>query len=803
MKSYLTQIQETMKLQFLFYASLLALNLSAAEPTQTIRGSVTDKLTQIPLPGANITLIHTDPVTGTITDLDGRFELKGIPIGRVSIRVTYVGYHPVEYKNLLLYAGKEMVLQVMLEEKIIAGEEVTVAARKKSESINKMASVSARTFSVAETERYAGARNDVARMASNYAGVANTDDSRNDIIIRGNSPTGLLWRFEGVDIPNPNHFGATGTTGGPVSMLNNTLLANSDFLTGAFPAEYGNALAGVFDIRMRSGNKHKHEFLGQVGFNGFEAGAEGPISKENQSSYLINYRYSTFALFDDIGMISGTTGIPNYQDLSFKIDMPKSPVGQLSLFGLVGNSNIEIWDSKLDSAENSEDLYSAGNQDLTNKSRMGVVGLNHRKIINSTTYTSLTLAATHHYYAVIIDSLTNYNGDLFPLYRNNFVQEKLYGRFFVNKKINRQLNFKTGLNLQRKNFTLVDSMFNYNFDAFSLLTNSEGHFWLIQPWIQGQYNATENLTFNAGIHYQHLFMNNSYSLEPRMGMRWSINNRNIVSLGYGLHSQLPPITFYFNLHRNEDGSYTKTNSNLDFSKSHHLVGGYEYLINDFTRIKTELYAQYLFDIPVAANESSAYSSLNEGANFFVASPDFLTNSGTGINYGSEITLEQFLNKGFYYLFTASLFDSKYHGSNEIEFNTAFSSNYIANLLMGKAFYFNNNSSLAIDVKGIISGGKRYTPYTIMYNEEDEIYYRDYDESSVFAEKFKDYIRADFKISYNMNSKKRNLTQQYSIEITNLLNRQNIFMEDFDKFTGETKFIYQLPFMLIPQYRITF
>jgi hypothetical protein len=143
-------------------------------------------------------------------------------------------------------------------------------------------------------------------MASNFAGVSGANDARNDIIIRGNSPSGLLWQLEGLNIPNPNHFGSLSSTGGPVSMLNNNVLDKSDFMTSAFPAQYGNALSGVFDLSLRNGNNEKYEFLGQVGFNGFELGAEGPFSKNSKSSFLINYRYSTLALFQQIGINFGT-----------------------------------------------------------------------------------------------------------------------------------------------------------------------------------------------------------------------------------------------------------------------------------------------------------------------------------------------------------------------------------------------------------------------------------------------------------------------------------------------------------------
>ena len=123
-------------------------------------------------------------------------------------------------------------------------------------------------------------------MAANYAGVSGTNDSRNDIIIRGNSPIGILWRLNGIDIPNPNHFGNAGTTGGPISILNNNTLGNSDFITGAFAADYGNATSGVFDLKMREGNNEKKEFTAQIGFNGFELGAEGPFSKKEFSEYF-------------------------------------------------------------------------------------------------------------------------------------------------------------------------------------------------------------------------------------------------------------------------------------------------------------------------------------------------------------------------------------------------------------------------------------------------------------------------------------------------------------------------------------
>ncbi|GAG13922.1 unnamed protein product, partial [marine sediment metagenome] len=270
-------------------------------------------------------------ITWGTTDLEGYYRIENVPVGRYTVIVSILGYRQQVIPNIIVNSGKEVILHFEMEESVETMGEVVITAGRKTETINEMTSVSARTFAVEETERYAGSRGDPARMASNFAGVQGANDSSNDIVIRGNSPLGILWRFDGVNIPNPNHFGVSGTTGGPVGILNNKVLSNSDFMTGAFPAEYGNTIAGVFDLRMRHGNNEKHEFSAQFGFLGTEIMAEGPISKENRSSYLFTYRYSTLAIFHLLGVNIGTDAVPKYQDMSFKLFFPTKNSGVFSL----------------------------------------------------------------------------------------------------------------------------------------------------------------------------------------------------------------------------------------------------------------------------------------------------------------------------------------------------------------------------------------------------------------------------------------------------------------------------------------
>ena len=300
-----------------------------------------------------------------------------------------------------------------------------------------MATVSSRVFSTEEANRYAGSRGDPARMAANFAVVSGANDSRNDIIVRGNSPLGILWRLNGLDIPNPSHFGSMGSSGGPISILNNNTLDNSDFMTGAFPADYGNATAGVFDLKMRSGNNEKYEFLGMMGFNGFELGAEGPLNKKKKNgSFLINYRYSTLSIFKAIGLDFGTgSAVPQYQDVTFKVDLPTKKAGKFSIWGIGGLSYAELLQSQ-QSKDN--DLYGYSGRDSYFRSNVGASGISHTYLINSSSYIKSNLGLSGQFNYIRVDRIdTSYTPvSIRPEYRNTSYTTKYSFNTTYNKKFN-------------------------------------------------------------------------------------------------------------------------------------------------------------------------------------------------------------------------------------------------------------------------------------------------------------------------------------------------------------------------------
>jgi hypothetical protein len=781
--------------------------LRAQNLTQTIRGTVVEKTTGNPIPGANIVIANSDPLIGTSTDENGKFRLEKVNIGRLELKISFIGYADVVLSDLNLSTSKELVLTVEMEEGVESVKEVVViASQEKTMPLNKMASISARAFTVEETERYAGARDDVGRMASNFAGVVGNNDARNDIVIRGNTPSGLLWRLDGIDIPNPNHFAAFGTTGGPISMLKNSMLSNSDFLTSAFPAEYGNAIAGVFDLRMRNGNNEHHEYMAQFGFNGLELGAEGPISKKNESSYVIDYSYSSLDLFNNLNIQFGTgSAIPKYQDMSFKVNLPKTKLGHLTLFGLGGISNIALLDSKRDSTK--VDFYGSEGWDITNYSTTGVIGASDYFNINSTTNAKITLAATYHDFRVEKDSVVPPPSlEKVPYERSDFTEEDYIASFVVNKKLSAHHDFKIGATLTLPSYDLYDSLYDGSTNKFKHVVQHKGMTCLFQPYIQWQYKILDNLILNPGIHYQYLFYNKSGSLEPRIGLKWYFASSQSISLGFGMHSQMVPINVFYTQVQLPDGTYQKTNDQLGFLHSYHYVIGYDWNISKFMRFKTEAYYQKITHAPVGINSSSDFSVLNLGANFELWSPDTLIGSGTGENYGLEFTLEHFIHKGMYFLFTSSLYDSKYKGSDNVQRNTVFNGNYALNLLAGKEFIFKmkegkrRQKSILFNLKTTYAGGQRYTPIDLEKSNANRT--KTYESNSAFSEQFPPYSRTDLKISFKMNGKKT--TVEWALDITNIFNQKNVYTQYFNYYKNpQIYYTYQLGRIIMLQYKITF
>ena len=784
----------TQSRMLLFGMLMIMSGFVQAQPVQTFRGRVVDAYTGLPLPGATILIPETNPLQGTITDADGNFRMDNLPLGRININVSMMGYQPASLRNLLLVSGRELVIDIRLEEQVYLLQDVVVRPElRKDQPVNEMALVSARSFTIEETERYAGSLGDPSRMAANFAGVSSASDQRNDIIIRGNTPLGLLWRLEGVEIPNPNHFGSLGSTGGPISMLNNNLLDNSDFYTGAFPAEFGNALAGAFDLRMRNGNNQRHEYMGQMGFNGFELGAEGPLGTNSQASYLANFRYSTLELLHAMGMNFGTgAAIPKYKDLSFKLNIPLKR-GRLSVFGMGGNNSIAMLDSRGDEAQ-----YGFSGNDLYNNNRMGVAGITHVRYFDANTRFTTTLSVSalegfsKLYEIIYSDGLPQFEETL------SEVKYSLSGKYSRRYSARNYLN--AGISADLYNTRYIGQELNRSLGSYLSYLNTTGSLASGRAFMEWRHRFSDELSVSPGLHASFLFLNNSHAIEPRLGLKWEFRPGQSLNLGAGLHSQMQMRAVYFSQRLVDTLAmrYQTTNRDLDLTRSLHLVLGYDLLLGQGHRLKAETYYQKLYKVPVAWRQPQ-FSLLSQGGAFSFMLFDNMENLGTGENKGVELTLEKFLHKGFYYLLTASVFDSGYRGFDGVWRNSAFNNNYIFNLLGGYEWKLGKRSMLSADVKTVYAGGNRYLPIDVEASSRHNATRYHWDRA--FENRLPDYFRLNARITFRRNGKK--LSQEWALDLQNLTNHQNIFTHNWNKDTRQISTSYQMGFMPMVTYRIYF
>jgi hypothetical protein len=626
-------------LVLIFTLGLLPNLLLSQTITQTIKGKVTDAEIRIPLPGATIMIVGSDPLIGTSTDMDGNFRLEKVPLGRYNIKISYTGYESYIVSELVVGSGKEVVIDAKLKESLVNLTEVEISAvLDKKEPLNSMFIISSRQINMEEARRFAGAFDDPARLVTSYAGVAAGNMNSNGIVVRGNAPKGLLWRLEGLEIANPKHFANLSTFGGGgISSLSAQMIDNSDIYTAAFPAEYGNALSGVFDLKLRSGNQDKREHTFQAGITGIDLSSEGPYRKGKPATYLFNYRYSTFGLIKPI--LPDNAGLITYQDFSFKTEFQAKRAGVLSLWGIgsTDQSGSEV------EKEPEEWEYEEDRIDEDARTSMGAIGLTHKLILGKKSLLNSSLAISGSGLK-LEESIMDFDKQLYPTenIKNTVWNYSLSS--YLNHKFSAKHTNRSGITLNVLNYEMLIQNAAVFKEEMTTTTDDAGRSELIQAYSQSRFDLNEKLTLNAGFHVQYFTLNDHYSIEPRIGVRYGFAPGQFLSFGYGLHSRLEMLFIYLGQQETESG-IIRPNTGLDFSKSHHLVVGYDRSIGDQMNFRAELYYQDLFQIPVETGTS--FSMINVENNWFINQK--LTNDGTGTNYGLDLTLERFMSRGYYFV----------------------------------------------------------------------------------------------------------------------------------------------------------
>ncbi len=788
---------QKMKLTAILIA-LFSLSAFCQQLTQTVRGKIVNTDSELPLIGATVLITDPDPhlQIGTTTDINGNFRLENIPIGRITLQVAYLGFENKTISNIVVNSGKEVVLNIGMQESLLKLNEVVVNGNKiKGEALNEMAMISARSISAEETNRYAGGFNDPSRIMSNFAGVTATQDGSNDIIIRGNSPKYVQWRLEGVQITNPNHFADPSAASGSVSTLNNNLLATSDFYTGAFSPEYGDVLSGVYDVKLRAGNNEKFESVFGLGVMGIDWTLEGPFKKGYGGSFIANYRYSAAGLMSDLGLVD-IDGDISFQDAAFKVVLPTKKAGVFSFFGLGGLSSFffkditpELWETPGDNAMRAEI-----SEDFDKRAYLMNYGLNHTLPINDNSFLKTTLAFSSEGIAddIFENSLLKIYDDEGAFLRDSILSTRLNFKGDLQKSSYRaavtyhnKINAKNKIQIGSK-FALIaldNHQSNLQADATSrtTLVDFNEDISSIRNFISWKHRFNEDLTLVAGLHNMNVLFNNKSTFEPRIAFNWKLDNTSSLQAGYGKHSNMESVHHYFAQVEQEDGTIIEPNKDLDLLKAHHFVLGYEKRFGKHMRAKVELYYQDLYNLPVENNDTSFFTTINEGLDFKYVD---LINRGTGKNYGLEITLEKFFHNNYYYLINASLYDSKYQTLEGVTRNTQFNGNYLVNVLFGKEFtHFGKkeNQTLGLNAKVFFGGGRKIIPLlrdaagNLAVDPENNQFW---DYQKAYDYKLEDVYNITVSASYKWNKPKA--THELFLNLDNVTNTKGKISEFYDE-----------------------
>lgn len=770
--------------------TLLSTQLQAQQPANVLRGTIIDQILQQPVTNATVTIYETEK--SVVSDDNGYFRFNNVPLGTYRLVISHTGFEDRVMEGIIINAGKETVVQVPLITKVKMETAVVVKSKsRRNLPNNDMSLVSARAFTVEETQKYAAAVNDPLRMAMAFPGVMAVDDGNNQIIIRGNSPSGMLWRMEGMDIPNPNHFGNAGATGGGISILSSQLLSNSDFVTGAFAAEYGNALSGVFDLKLRKGNNEKREYTVQAGILGLNVAAEGPFSKNYKGSYLINYRYSTLNLLNKLGITPGE-GSTNFQDLSYHISLPASRAGTFSLFGFGGLSDDQDpakrdslkWESKADRYQSdfiSNTMYNGITHSISlgSKARLQS-GIGYSVVKNA-------------YNEYLLDDDYEFQDNL----RVKYYTKKLNLSSTFHYRFNNQLHLRAGMIVTRHGFNYFQQTPDNEGDPLEVRIDQKGHTYSQQLFAQAQYRLSNRWTLNAGAHYLRLSFNNTDAIDPRLSLQWQIDSKNSLAFAYGLHSQMQALGVYFAQDGNTPNGPVYLNRDLDFSRAHHYVLSYNRKLDEAWKLKTELYYQQLFRVPVSTEAGSTFTTLNNIDDF---PTDPLVNKGKGRNYGLEISAERYLRNQFYFLLSQSLYQSKYTALDGVERNTRFNGNYITTIVTGRDFEsFKGTKVFGINLKAIFAGGQRTTP--IDEEASRDAGYTIWNEANAYSKQNTAYFRTDLRFSIKWNRRKH--TSTLSLDIQNLTNRLNVFNQWYDSEKGSVQTNYQNGLIPVLNWKLEF
>lgn len=771
-------------------------SLAYSQSYQTVRGTIKESFTERSIDSVVVTLLSENvKYMETTSDAKGNFVFTNVEIGFYDIQFNHPNYTSFIQPAITVTVSKETVLNSVMENSAKTLDEVEVTfTKERGIPNNEMANSSVFPIEPSDARRIAGGLDDPIRVAGTLPGVtASSSFSANFVSIRGNSPRSLKYQMEGVELPNPTHFARIGGSGGTFTIFSMQLMDKSDFYTGAFSSQFGDALGGVFDVKFKKGNSEQHEMTFQIGSLGVDLGSEGPLSKKNNSSYVFNYRYATVGL----GRI-GNPSSPTYQDFSFNVDVPLAKSrAKLQFFGIAGTSDRTRAALK-DSADWKESL---DRTTLYLASTTVTVGGVYKKFVGKKSVFKATVVGSYSKQSDNKDYIQN-NFSIINQKINEYTSIPITGALSFKHKFGMRHSNITGLSYNTTAHDWRAEKYSFNQNRQLILMDGSGRSNLFQAYTQSKISLTDKFEILAGVHFLHYDVTNQHTIEPRVSLNYQLNSKHSLSLSSGMHSQVENYATYLYEQTNTMEETVFPNKNLGLAKAIHYIIGYKGKVFTNHRLRIEAYYQQLYNVPV---DSFAFSTINLEE---LSDLRALTNGGTGQNYGIDLGFERYTDNGLYYIFNSSFWRSYYTGVDGIQRSTAFDNKFNLRFIVGKEYKLRASATK----KGVdrfrafswnesfnILGGQVYTPLDFVNSklEQETIY----DESLAFTQTGETLLFLDFNFSYTINKKERKTV--WALQIKNLLNNGNALYREYDTVLDKEVVVKSTSFFPNIYYRLEF
>jgi len=671
-----------------------------------VYGSISNTLNNEPIPFANIIIEGT--TIGATSDIDGNYEILNLNAGAYNFKCSYIGFNTDIQSEIKVSSNKSLRLDFFLSE----NSELLGEVKVRGNTFNKTQAspVSLRTINASEISKSAGGNRDISKVVANLPGVATSSGFRNDIIVRGGSPTENKFFLDGIEIPTINHFTTQGSSGGPVGILNVNFIREVDFYTGAFPANRGNALSSVMELKLIEGNEE--EISGSFALGSSDAGLtlNTPLSKKSTLLFSVRRSYLQF-LFKALKL----PFLPTYNDMQFKYTFKPDKKNQFNFLGIATiddfTLNKDINNDEKDTLQIALNNYNLNNL-VINKQWNYTIGGTWRHFFNNSNL----------FFVMSRNHLDNTALKYLDYADENSQKILDYKSEEIENKTRLEYNFKRngysiiiGSNLEDATYTNnTNQIFTIGDSIITGINNVDLHFIKYGAFTQISKTYFENkLTSSFGLRIDgNSFTENANSnnFSPRLSLAYNLNSKTSINSNIGRFHQLPSYTI---LGFENNGKYL--NKDAAYITCDHAVIGIEYNPTSYSKISLESFYKRYSNYPFSILDSISLANL--GDDFGVVGNEDISSISKGNSYGIELLAQQKMSSSIYGILSATYYYSRFEDNEGKLIPSKWDNRFILNMTAGKKF----KNNIEFGIKYRYSGGSPYTPIDLINSSNKSIW----------------------------------------------------------------------------------